>query len=520
MEAAPSSGWRAWMQRHRESPRAAFLLRTIVTVASAGLALLWTRALVRTLGKEIYGLFLAFTAVTQLGGLGDLGLSGAMGLRVIRLLALREDDECRRFLATSRGLFLALALISLAAGVLLSPWWPDWFHFEHLPAAGSLPLLFAYGGIGVAVLIACGYIQNLNYVHGNVVWPIIPNFLLAQAALGGQWLLATQQAPLWAQYLPHLGTMIIGTWIGWLMLKVSHPWLGELRPVRWEKGEVRSLAESSFWVYLGTLGTLLYMTTDRLVINGVFGPSLVPAYRFNYRLCELAIGFLSTASYVALPAIVRRLLSESMEEKPHGFTGLDRLRVLQAAAGAAAAQGYLLINDGFIRLWLGRDFQVPLSWQAGFAAVIAITISADAGVQILGRLSQSAIRIAGLTIALTAVLNFSLSLASAKMGSILGIVVATFIAQTIASSVMNWQTCRLLGLPYGRTFARTWLAPIAATAGATAIRWTIPLSSAGLIVLAILLNLALLAAIAWAVGLRREMIQFELQKFRSLFQKT
>jgi hypothetical protein len=138
----------------------------------------------------------------------------------------------------------------------------------------------------------------------------------------------------------------------------------------------------------------------------------------------------------------------------------------------------------------------------------------------LGRLAHSAVRTAGLTIALTAVLNFTLSLLSAKMGSVLGIVGATFLAQSISSAVMNSQTCRLLALPYAKTFVRTWLAPVIATAMATAIRYWIPLSSMSSVAGAIGLNLILLLVVVWALGLRREVIEFELGKFRGLFGKS
>lgn len=514
------TGWRAWALAQGNSPRLAFIVRTFVMVAGAAMALLWSRLLVHTLGKEVYGLFLAFLAVTQLGGLGDLGMSGGMGVRVLGYLAKGDDAACQRFLATARVLFGALAVFFAMIGLALAPQLPHWLGFVALPEAGSLTWLFALGGLSVGVLIISGYYQSLNYVQGNVVWPILPGFVLSQAAMFLQWELALHRAPFWQQYLPHLAAMVLGAWMTWLLLKFSHPWLGNLRPVRWEFGEAWSLATSSIWVTFSTLGSLVYVTTDRIVINAFFGPEPVPAYRFNNRLCELAMALLGTASFVALPAIIKRLLSDRAEERTQGLEGFHRLQVMQAVAGCGIAQGYLLVNDGFIKLWLGADFQVPLSWQAGFAAVVANAIAGDAGLQILARLTPQEVRVSGLVVFLTAALNFILSVAAAKMGSVLGIVAATFVAQSASSVLLNSRTCRRLQLPYSRAFARTWLAPLAVSGIAAAIRWWVPLSSVSGIATAVFLNVVLFAAVAWVVGLRRDVIEFELGKFRSLFGKA
>src|ERR1041385_3528275 len=270
--------FRKWVQRNRASTRLACVLRALTLVFGALLSLWWARVLVRTLGEGLYGAYLVFARATQLGGLGELGISGAVGMRAQQHLARGEEESGRVLLANARGVFLLLAAVVCGVFIALSPWLPQWLGFKTVPGAGSLTLLFVLGSFGAAILILGGYFQSLNYSHGNVLWPIIPTFVLSQIAFLGQWMLARAGAPLWAQYSAALLTVIAGMAFAIWMLRASHPWLGDLWPIHFDWSEVRRLVTMSFWVYLCALGNLVYMTTDELLVSNGFGPERVPAY--------------------------------------------------------------------------------------------------------------------------------------------------------------------------------------------------------------------------------------------------
>jgi len=503
-----------WLMRNRTSSRLAFILRIIVMGVGAGISLFWTRWLLEAMGAPLNGLFLTFLAIAQLGGLGDFGFGAAMGVRTIGHLARGENEECRQFLANVRSVFLALALFFLLVFSLLSPWLPGWLGLSPVSGSGSLTLLFVIGGIGVALLIINSYLQNLNYINGNVVWPILPAFLLTQIAFGAQWLLALRGLPLWVQYGVSILTSLVTVVLTWWMLRSSHPWLGQLWPIRFNAQDVRQLAVNSFWVYLATLGNLVFITTDRILINKGFGSAMVPAYRNNYRLCELAITLLGTASFVALPAILRRLLSRDQKERGDGLSGVQRLQKIQVFAACVSAAMYLTFNDVFMRWWL-PDFTVPLSWQFAFALTLAISISGDMGVQLPGRLDQAGFRLAGLTIGLAGLLNLALSWVAMKSGSILGITFATVFAQSIMCIVMSRQTCRRLQLPWREWLLKTWLLPVAMLTLVFGIRlWLVPDNGArGLALAGICVILSLV--VARVLRISRQMFVDEWKRLRA-----
>ena len=480
-------------------------------------SLVWAPLLIRALGVELYGLFLAFVAVAALGGLGDLGMSGAVGIRVVQMLARGEADACRRFLAHARGLFLILSLTLAGGFIALAPWLPEILRFAPLPGAGSLPALFVVGGVAVGLTIINGYFQTVNYAHGNVVWPILPGLLLVQAGFLGQWLLARAGAPLWIQYTPYLATALLTIVLAVWMLRTSHPWLGEIRPAAPTGAESRALATASFWTYLVMLGHQLYVTTDRLVLNAGFGAQFVPAYRFNYRLPELAIGVLISATFVSMPAIVSRLLSADVEQRAFGISGAQRLHCFLTLGACAAAAGYLGINDWFMRLWLGPEFVVPLAWQAAFAAHLAVAASGDTFVQLAGRLEARGLRLAGLTFASTGVLNFLLSCLSMRLGSILGMALATLVAQSIVSAVMSRRACALLHISWPRALARTFLLPLVFVALAAGLRAVVPMHSAAGVASFTAAAALLLAGCAALLGVSLQMLVDEWKRLRATF---
>jgi len=495
----------------------AFVLRSAVIAIGALLSLLWARLLLDALGNDVFGLLLAFLAITQLGGLGDLGLSGAVGIRILRHLARGETELGKTFLAQARGAFVALSLLFVFGTSAASASLPGILGFGDLPRAGSLTVLFITGGIGIAVMICGGYFNNINYALGNVVWPVVPSFFFSQLTFCGQFLFARSGAPLWVIYLVHVASMAGMLLVTLWMIRVTHPWAGDLRPCVMDLRRTRELARTSVWVYFCSLGSLVYLTTDRLVINGVLGAAELPTYYFNYKLCELAMTFLGSAAYVSLPGILVRLASHDPKERQHGMTGTLRLQRLQVFFGCLAAGAYLVVNNFFISLWLGPAFLVPLSLQIAFALNLAITISGEVGVHLLGRLDESGLRVAGVTIAGTAVLNLCLSLLAAHSGSLLGVAAATLVAQSFASVIMGAATCHRLSLSHPRWTVRTWVLPTLAVGLMAAARVMLePTSLFSAVALSGAIGLVLVA-LAGAIGLRFYMFIEEWQRLRVSF---
>ncbi len=511
----------SWLQRNRTSVRMAFMLRMVSMGLGSVFGLLWMRLLLHAMGDPLLGLFSNFQALTRLGNLGDFGITGALSLTAGALLGRGDEAGLRSLLASARTLFVVLACSLCALFLALSPWLPHWLNFESVEGVGSMRWLFVYGGLSMVTFIVGGYLASLNYAHGTVTWPILPTIFLAQIlAPFVHWRLALLHVPLWVQFIPYLVAGLLMISLSWGMLKWSHPWLGDLKPLRIDFREWKNLAGSSSWVYMISVGAAIYAATDRLVIGAVIGMGVIPAYQANYRACDFCLTLIVTASFVGLPKMTQWISSPHEEDRRRLLVELRRLSVFEVVLSCGAVLGYIAFNNIFVRLWLDKAHQAPLAWQFAFAANLAVTVGGNAGIQMSMRTGKKGLKMAGLVVAATGLLNLGLSILSVKLGSITGVAAATAVAQSISSICLGTVTCRYLKLSAIRWIARCWLLPLGLTVIAAALKMLFSDDS--------LLHLSLLAgcygilflAVCWLAGMNGELLRAEITQARAMLRRN
>jgi O-antigen/teichoic acid export membrane protein len=515
----------SWLQRNRTSARMAFVWRMTSMGLGSIISLVWARLLLHAMGKPLMGLFQTFQALSRLGGLGDLGITGALSLKVGTMLGRREDAGLRSLLASARTLFLLMAGILCVLFIGLSPWLPKWLNFDVVPGSGSMTWLFVYGGLSLALMIIGGYFASLNYAHGTVTWPIIPGVLFVQMlAPFFHWRLALLHMPLWIQLLPYCAAAAVVAFLSWRMLKWSHPWLGDLTPLRRDRAEWKALAATSWWSYLVGVGTAIYVNTDLLVINSGLGSDMVPMYKFNYRVCELALSLIVSAAFVGIPKLTQWISSPKPADRRRLLTELDRLSMLEIVMACGVVLGYIAFNNLFMRLWLDKGMQAPLALQAAFACNLAVTVGGNAGIQLSMRTGDKGLRYGGLAVAGTGLLNLALSILAVKLvsvwgatGAITGVAVATVIAQTVSSLFLGTVTCRHLGISAVRWAARCWVLPVAFTLAAAVLKELFPDDSIRHLTILTGCYAVIFLAVCWLAGVSRELLRAEFAQARRMF---
>lgn len=468
--------------------------------------------LVARMGDKLYGLFMSFAAIPRLGGLGDMGVSGAISLRTAQMIGRGEHDRLRTFLASARAFVLILSLLLSGLFFLLSPWLPGWFGFESSPGAGSLVILFQTGAAVLLLMVGGGYVYSVNFGFGNVLWPIMPLMLLAQAALFGHWLLAGHQHPLWVQNLPYLASSLLSLLVVWWLLRAAHPWLAELWPLRINLADWKELLSTSGWMYLFSIGNFVFTMTDRLLINAVIGSSAVPSYLFNYKPVELALQVVAAACVAAISKLYQWIANSSAASQARARQELERLSFFQNAFGVMAALAYLNLNDAFIARWVGDAYRAPMVLQYAFALTLAITAGGDALVQAAGMCGPNGLRTGAFAMVSSAVINFGLSFYAVQQSSVAGVAFATVLAQSLLSLTLARHTCSHLGLPYFSSVLKIWVLPVLGVSLGVYFR-----TSFTNIPALVGANAALCLILLWALGARRSLISNELKILRSFF---
>jgi O-antigen/teichoic acid export membrane protein len=518
----------SWLQRIRTSARMAFVWRMVAMGVGSLFSLLWMKLLLLAMGNPLMGLFQTFQSLTRLGGLGDLGITGALSLQAGTMLGRREETGLRTLLASARTLFLLLAGGLCILFVVSSLWLPHWLGFEKVAGVGSMKLLFVYGGLSLALMILGGYFASLNYAHGTVTWPIFPGVLFVQVlAPFFHWRLALLHLPLWVQLLPYLGSAILVAFLAWRMLKWSHPWLGDLTPLKGDRAQWKTLAGASGWMYLVSLGTAVYLTTDRVVIGAGIDFEKIPSYNANYKACELLVMLIVSAAFVSFPKITQWIASPHEADRRRLLTEVNRLSVFEIVLGCGAVLGYLAFNNIFVELWIGKAYQVPLPLQFAFACNLAVTVGGNAGINLSMRAGDKGLKYGGLAVAGTGLLNLILSIVAVELVSVYGltfaltgVAAATVIAQSVSSLFLGTVTCRYLRLSALHWAARCWLLPIGFTLVAAVLKELFPLDSIKHLAVLSACYGALFLLVCWLAGMNRELLRSEINQARSLFLRS
>ncbi len=509
-----------WLKRERSSSRLALVLQLGSRVGSSGLALVWSRLLQGAMGSSLYGGYLSFLKLASLGGLGDLGMGGAVNYRLAQYLGQGKEREAVRFLASARGLFLLLGLAMGAGFALGAPILNLGLRFDNVPGLGSTGALFGMAAVAVMVSIFSSYSANVNYACGNLVWPVIPGFLLAQMGLAAHWLLARQGFPLWVQYSPYVLVAIITLLLTRLWVRESHPQFAAWLPLELDTRTGLALFESSFWVYLCSLGNKIYTSTDSLLVLKSFGADQVPMYEFNYRACELSLFVVTTAAFVAFPKIARLLASPTPGDRERAQAEAQKLNQFQSFFGCFAALGYLALNSLFMYVWMGHAKEpVPAAsilLQTAFAMNLAVTACGDSAIQITGRTGPAGLRMMGMAVGATGLLNLGLSLIAAHYQFMAGIAFATVLSQAVLTLITAWYVCRYFRAPLGNWVARSILAPLVLVGIAGWLRSFLVLNSVGSVAVLVVGYAGILLVLARILGITPAIIQAEVAMLRAM----
>ncbi len=135
------------------------------------------------------------------------------------------------------------------------------------------------------------------------------------------------------------------------------------------------------------------------------------------------------------------------------------------------------------------------------------------------RSGKHGMRVGGIVIGLTGLLNLGLSLLAMVNGSLAGIAMATVAAQTILNLASSFYACRHLQERWLPWAVRGCLLPFAGVLLAGWLRAKLPFDSAQNVALLLTAYFAMALAGAWALGLNAAFIREELAIVKNFFKK-
>lgn len=287
--------------------RGQFVTNLVTNVGALVLSLLiglwFTPYLIRHLGVASYGLIPLITQITGYLGIVTLALNSAMGRWITIALERREHEEANHYFnASFFGSLLLTAVLAVPAG----------FAAAHVHRLIAVPAgQEAQAGWFMASALAVFFLNTLLTPFGVATYSMnrfdLRNLVTIAERLvqvGGVVLFFALVTPrLWQVGLALVAATLVSGGISLRLWRQLTPML----KVSWHDFRleaVRKLASFGGWVSVNTVGTILFLAIDLLVVNRLFGPAAGGRYAAVMQWSGLLRTLAATIAMVFGPTIL------------------------------------------------------------------------------------------------------------------------------------------------------------------------------------------------------------------------
>ncbi len=470
-----------------------------VTAGVAGIILV--PVLLRVLGSECYGLWLAALAVSGMFGGVDFGLYWSVNREISGTLSSTLGEETAGFVVSAGNLYFLLGLVGAAVIVGLG-----------YPISGGLHLSARNAAVAPEVffLVAAGYVADRMVIFANSALSGLRRFGAmnavtvgaALARLIGCLVLLWMGRSILAIALCNVVVSILWAWAALRAVSAIEPGL-RFRFGRFHWALVRPHLSFGILSFLTTMAGRVIWDVAPLIIGVIRGSSAIVPYSVGRRFPVALYDVNARVAETLFPAA-----SESM--KANDWDGTRKIlhlgtRWIQVMALPISIVLWILAPN-LLRAWVGESMpQAALIMRLTAAAVLAEALGMGAMYMLWGRGAvRSILTVLGViaipSLALTIVLVRSLGEVGAAWA-----LLASLSASTCVFLFMGAHTCQLrVAELIGSTF-RGLLLPAAACAACTyaAARLTNPSHWTGVIA-SCLAGGAIYTAVFYFTGARRE----------------
>lgn len=324
---------------------------------------------------EQFGLWLMILSFVGWLGMTDLGIPSALQNRLAFVFSLKDRSRGISLVAYSLQLLAGVGLVIVAGGVVVA-----WV----LPSIGQLGIRddaqaeFRYGLFICLVTFAVGLPTRvagaLFNAHGRVALPPLVD-IVSQIASFGMLLIAVfrEWHSITVLAMGQLCGLLIGPFAALViaMSMFGYRWRGDGEVNKEDKKVL--LGKGGYFVGV-TIGELLILQTDAVVIAYVLSPEHVPRYLIPAILFNNFLALQNTFLRPLWPMLTQCHINGDIRLAKKTIARLMCISVLLAIATGIVV---LAIGDWFIRLWSHNAASLPPVMAFGVASYVLVA-SVDA----------------------------------------------------------------------------------------------------------------------------------------------
>lgn len=318
---------------------------------------------------ELYGAWMATGNILHWVLVVDPGLSTVILQRVGSSYGAGDERAIGRYAASGLFITSGISLLVVLLGIVIAPQLGSWVNLNDSHLAGVLVNNFligvAAGGITLFAF-AVGVVNmgmQRSFAHGMIF--LIANLL----TLGVTVFLLFSGFGLYAISLGLLTRAVVfaagGMAYMFFRLRCENVRL-ELKLLN-----IREMLSLLSFTSLGKIGGLLTNNMDAFLIARLIGPEKVPVYVLSRRGVEVAITLLSRTGNAIGPGL-SHLNGESDPAKLRSI--LKRLLRMNLWVLGLTFGGFLALNEGFVRVWVGENFFVGSAVSQAFCLFMVFSL--------------------------------------------------------------------------------------------------------------------------------------------------
>jgi O-antigen/teichoic acid export membrane protein len=332
-------------------------LRVIKTLAGIVIGFLMMPFLLNSLGTHLYGLWITIGSVVASYYLLDLGFSQAVTRYVARYIHQRDHIAANKIIITSLVIYSVLGLLVVLLSLFAAKFGVDYF-IENKNDVDLVQILLIISGISLAFEFPAKAFPGVisAYMRFDTIAIIGLIKTITDAIL--IYLVITLGYGLVAMSLVVFATSMLSTLLYvyycnqlFKELKFSIAFL--------EKNTMRELFHFSKWVFVNDLNSLLKGKMDIWFIAYFTTLSTVTIYYVAVRLVEYAIQFLVQATGMSSPLYAKY---HALNDQKSLSFAVELFLKINVMLGTCIAVGFYTLGDGFIRIWMGEQFEVEVAY--------------------------------------------------------------------------------------------------------------------------------------------------------------
>lgn len=399
--------------------------------------LLYTPWLIRSIGKDDYGLYTLVMSVISLF-VFDFGLSNAIGRFVAKYLAERKPDQINNCLGLIYKLYIFLDIILLLFLVIVYWLIPEIYQKLTPPEIEKFKIIYAIAAIFSIISFPFIPVDGILSAHEKFILLNTCNLLHKLVLVGAMSICLLLGYGLYALVLT---TALSGVLTIALKLFCIRQYTEVCINFAYhEKNELMSIVVFSGWTTVIAISQRCIFNIAPSILGILSGSSSIAVLGIAIMLEGYIFTFANALNSLFLPRVANIITNCQQELLPL----MIRIGRIQICIIGLLVFGFIFCGHDFIVLWLGKDFS-----QVYLCAVLLIVptfFHLPQGIATTSVLVVNQVRLQGIVFLVMAAINLILVYPFTKFGGVTGMSLSICIAyfiRTIGMDLIFWKKLKI-----------------------------------------------------------------------------